>query len=126
MLKVKGINFTKPGTTVRLTPPPLIFAVNLSWHGQPMSNGLCQAGGMKSSSSSWLGLSPVEKAARFDAARLVRKLDGRHEFIGGTPAEHSAAREWCSLFAPKVVLIGASWHNVHLCHKMKNHNNVFD
>jgi hypothetical protein len=68
-----------------------------------MSNRLCQAGGMKSSNPSWLGLSPVETIARFGAARLVRKLDGRHELIGGEPAEHSAAREWCSLFAPEIV-----------------------
>jgi hypothetical protein len=41
-----------------------------------MSNRLSQPGGMKSSNSSWLGLSPVETIARFGAARLVRNLDG--------------------------------------------------
>jgi hypothetical protein len=61
---------------------------------------------MKLTNSSWLGLTSVETIARFGAARLVRKLDGRHELIGGTPAEHSAAREWCSLFAPKIVFSG--------------------
>lgn len=29
MLKVKGVNFAKPGTAVRLTPPRLIVWVNL-------------------------------------------------------------------------------------------------
>jgi hypothetical protein len=68
---------------------------------------------MKSSNSSWLGLPPVEIIARFGAAQLVRRLDGRHEFIGGTPAEHFAAREWCSLFAPELVFqarTGAIFH----------------
>jgi hypothetical protein len=58
---------------------------------------------MKFTNSSWLGLAPVKTIARFGAARLVRKLDGRHELIGGTPDDRSAAREWCSLFAPEIV-----------------------
>jgi hypothetical protein len=45
--------------------------------------------------------------ARFGPARLVRKLDGRHELIGGTADDHAAAREWCSLFAPEVVFTSA-------------------
>ena len=57
---------------------------------------------MKLTKSIWLGLSPVETIARFGAARLVRKLDGRHELIGGTAEDHAAAREWCSLFAPEI------------------------
>jgi len=58
---------------------------------------------MKLKTSSWLGLAPVETIACFGAARLIRKLDGRHELIGGTAEHHSAAREWCSLFAPEIV-----------------------
>jgi len=45
--------------------------------------------------------------ARFGAARLVRKPNGRHELIGGTPADCAEAREWCSLFAPEVVFSSA-------------------
>ena len=72
-------------------------------HGQQMSNRLCQTGGMKLTNSSWFSLATVETMARFGTASLVRNLDGRHELIGGTPSEHSAAREWCSLFAPEIV-----------------------
>jgi hypothetical protein len=46
---------------------------------------------------------PTTTIARFGPARLVRRADGRHELIGGTAAHHTAAREWCSLFAPEVV-----------------------
>jgi hypothetical protein len=62
---------------------------------------------MKLTNSSWLGLAPVETIARFGTARLVRKLDGRHELIGGTAEHHAAAREWCSLFAPEIVFTPA-------------------
>ena len=41
--------------------------------------------------------------ATFGAARLVRQADGRHELVGGTMADRTQAREWCSLFAPEVV-----------------------
>jgi len=70
---------------------------------------------MKLTNSSWLGLTSVETIARFGAARLVRKLDGRHELIGGTPAEHSAARDWCSLFAPKMFSQDAATHGLLAC-----------
>ena len=73
-----------------------------------MSNRLCHADPMKLTNSSWLALAPVETIARFGAARLVRKLDGRHEIIGGTAEHHAAAREWCSLFAPEIVFTPAS------------------
>jgi hypothetical protein len=66
---------------------------------------------MKLTNSSWLGLAPVETIARFGAARLVRKLDGRHELIGGTLPEHSAAREWCSRLAPEIVFTGTTLQN---------------
>jgi hypothetical protein len=41
--------------------------------------------------------------ARFGPARLVKIFDGGYELVGGTPTDHAAAREWCSLFAPEVV-----------------------
>lgn len=36
--------------------------------------------------------------ASFGAARLIRHRDGRWEVRGGSPKDHAAAREWCSLF----------------------------
>lgn len=45
--------------------------------------------------------------ATFGTARLVRKLDGRHELIGGTPADLTAAREWCSMYAHDLVFSAA-------------------
>ena len=41
--------------------------------------------------------------ATFGNARLVRQPDGRSELSGGSAADCTAAREWCSLFAPEVV-----------------------
>lgn len=48
-----------------------------------------------------------ELIATFGDARLVRKLDGRHELIGGTPDDLAAAREWCSLYAHDLVFSSA-------------------
>ena len=36
--------------------------------------------------------------ASFGAAKLIRHRDGRWELHGGSPGDHAAAREWCSLF----------------------------
>jgi len=36
--------------------------------------------------------------AAFGSASLIRHRDGRWELAGGLPADHAAAREWCSLF----------------------------
>src|ERR1035438_6016347 len=36
--------------------------------------------------------------ASFGAARLIRHRDGRWDLSGGSPTDHAAAREWCSLF----------------------------
>jgi hypothetical protein len=71
--------------------------------GQPLSNPLRQTGRMKFKTCGWLTPFKGETIATFGVARLVRQLDGRHELIGGTPAHHAAAREWCALFAPQVV-----------------------
>jgi hypothetical protein len=40
----------------------------------------------------------------FGRARLVRHANGRHELIGGTRADLTAAREWISLFGHEIVL----------------------
>ena len=58
---------------------------------------------MKLINSFWLGQITGETMATFGAARLVKKLNGKIELIGGTAADQADAREWCSLFAPEVV-----------------------
>jgi hypothetical protein len=40
---------------------------------------------------------------RFGGAKLVRRPNGRHELVGGTHADRSAANEWASLFAHQIV-----------------------
>jgi hypothetical protein len=58
---------------------------------------------MKLTNFSWLVLAPFEIIARFGSAKVVRNLDGRHELIGGTADDRTAARECCSLFTHEVV-----------------------
>lgn len=50
-----------------------------------------------------LGSTSETTVATFGAARLVRQANGRYELIGGSPADHFAAREWCSLFQHELV-----------------------
>ena len=76
-----------------------------------MSNPVCDTGRMKLINSLWLGQTTGETLATFGAARLVKKLDGKIELIGGTADDHAAAREWCSLFAPDVVFTSSSRRN---------------
>ena len=40
---------------------------------------------------------------RFGGAWLIRRANGRHELIGGTDGDFTAAKEWASLFANDVV-----------------------
>jgi len=40
---------------------------------------------------------------RFGNAWLIRRGNGRHELIGGTAGDFTAAKEWASLFAHDVV-----------------------
>jgi len=39
-----------------------------------------------------------ETLALFGDARLVKKLDGKIELLGGSRADRAEAAEWCSLF----------------------------
>ena len=41
---------------------------------------------------------------QFGRARLIRFRNGRHELIGGSAADRTAAREWISHFAHEIVL----------------------
>ena len=45
-----------------------------------------------------------ETLANFGAARLVKRLTGRIELLGGSPDDRAAAREWCSLFLHEAIL----------------------
>ena len=47
---------------------------------------------------------PPTTVARFGTARLVRHFDGPYELVGGTPEDRADAHEFCSLFAPEVVI----------------------
>jgi hypothetical protein len=40
---------------------------------------------------------------RFGNAWLIRRVNSRHELIGGTDGDFTAAKEWASLFAHDVV-----------------------
>lgn len=44
-----------------------------------------------------------EVIAAFGEAELVRRATGRYELRGGTPDDHAAALEWCSLFHHEAV-----------------------
>lgn len=45
-----------------------------------------------------------EVLAYFGKARLVKKLDGKLELIGGTDEDRTAAREWISMFMHEAVV----------------------
>jgi hypothetical protein len=47
----------------------------------------------------------------FGDAKLICHSNGSHELIGGTADDHTAAREWCSLFAQEVVFSGTPRRN---------------
>jgi len=45
-----------------------------------------------------------ETLATFGTARLVKYLDGKVELRGGSPADRTDARQWCSLFMHEVAI----------------------
>jgi len=45
-----------------------------------------------------------EVIAYFGQGRLVKKLDGKLELIGGSSDDRTAAREWISLFLHEAVV----------------------
>ena len=50
-------------------------------------------------------LSEGEIVAYFGKARLVKRLDCKFELRGGSKEDHSAAKEWISLFMHEAVLV---------------------
>lgn len=63
---------------------------------------------MKFDCRSWQPRDEATEIAGFGEARLVKKLSGRFELRGGSPADRTAARAWCSLFMRDAV--GACSH----------------
>ncbi len=51
-----------------------------------------------------------EIIAYFGSARLVKRLDAKFELRGGSSEDHSAAKEWISLFLHEAVLVQAGAH----------------
>ncbi len=46
-----------------------------------------------------------EVVAYFGQARLVKRLDAKFELRGGSHEDHSAAKEWISMFLHEAVLV---------------------
>lgn len=59
---------------------------------------------MKLNRLAWLLRDDGELIAGFGDARLVKKLSGKFELLGGSDADRTAAKEWCSLFLHEAVV----------------------
>ncbi len=68
-----------------------------------MSNPLRYGGGMKITTLGKRIVNTAKVINRFGNAWLIRRANGRHELIGGTDSDFTAAKEWASLFAHDVV-----------------------
>jgi len=64
----------------------------------------CQNLRMKMKLLAWLKWDEGETLAAFGQARLVKQLNGKIELLGGSPADRTAAKEWCSLFLHQAIL----------------------
>ena len=69
-----------------------------------MSYPTCHNAYMKLNRLNWLRRKEGGALATLGGARLVKHLDGKIELIGGTPADHTAAKEWISLFLHDAVV----------------------
>lgn len=49
----------------------------------------------------------TELIASFGTARLVRQLNGKFQLLGGSAADRTEAKEWCSLFLHEAVFVSA-------------------
>jgi hypothetical protein len=68
-----------------------------------LSNPQRYAGIMRFKNLDWIRPMEEQLVASFGDARLVRQLDGKMELKGGTPEDHTAAKEWISLFMHEAV-----------------------
>ena len=48
-------------------------------------------------------MNPWKIINRFGYALLVQRTDGKHELVGGSDDDYTAAKEWVSLFAHEIV-----------------------
>jgi hypothetical protein len=48
--------------------------------------------------------SPVKVIAQFGNAQLIKTQDGKWELRGGSTSDHTAAKEWISLFLHEAVV----------------------
>ena len=68
-----------------------------------MSNPSRYGGGMKINTIGKRIVNTAKVINRFGNAWLIRRTNGRHELIGGTAGDFTAAKEWASLFAHDIV-----------------------
>ena len=66
--------------------------------GPYLSYPLRQTANMRLNLLGWLKPDDGETLALFGDARLVKKLNGEIELVGGSAEDRTAAREWVSLF----------------------------
>jgi hypothetical protein len=48
-------------------------------------------------------INPWKIINHFGNALLVRRTDGKHDLIGGSDSDYTAAKEWVSLFAHEII-----------------------
>ncbi len=48
-----------------------------------------------------------ELIASFGTARLMRHLNGKFQLLGGSAADRTEAKEWCSLFLHEAVFVSS-------------------
>jgi len=54
--------------------------------------------------TTWFTGEEGEVLAHFGQARLVKKLDGKLELVGGTDEDRTEAREWISMFFHEAIV----------------------
>ena len=62
---------------------------------------------MKLNPISWFLRDEGDLIAWFGNARLVKRLNGKFELLGGTDADRAEAKEWCSLFPHEAVFVSS-------------------
>jgi len=72
--------------------------------GPFLSYAIGQAVRMKLNILAWLKQEEGETLATFGNARLVKRLTGKIELVGGSAGDRAAAKEWCSLFLHEVAI----------------------
>ena len=97
-----------PSTQPNSRFSPQSSAFSFFYVGRYLSQPRWQTGRMKFNQLAWFTRDEGETIAVFGGARLVKKLDGKIELLGGSAEDRAAAREWCSLFMHDVVFACAS------------------